>query len=147
MASQPKTAGDVMTRNPRTVTPDTSVREAAQLMRSEDTGALPVVESGSSNRPIGVITDRDLAIRVVAEGNLDARVRDAMTPNAHTAREQDDLQKVMDLMAREQVRRVPIVDERGDLVGIIAQADILLEADDTRAEQTVEAISRPGGGA
>lgn len=142
MADAPKTAGDVMTRNPRTVTPDTPVREAAQLMRSEDTGALPVVESGKSNRPIGLITDRDLALRVVAEGNLDARVRDAMTPNAHVARETDDLQKVMDLMAREQVRRVPIVDERGDLVGIIAQADIVLQANEKHADEMVQAISR-----
>ena len=142
MANEPKTAGDVMTRNPRTVTPDTSVREAAQLMRSEDTGALPVVEGGNSKRPIGLITDRDLAIRVVAEGNLDVRVRDAMTPNAHTARATDDLDQVMALMAREQVRRVPIVDERGDLVGIIAQADVVLQAPDKRAEQTVQAISQ-----
>ena len=142
MANEPKTAGDVMTRNPRTVTPDTPVREAAQLMRSEDTGALPVVEGGNSSRPIGLITDRDLAIRVVAEGNIDARVRDAMTQNAHTARETDDLDTVLQLMAREQVRRVPIVDARGDLVGIIAQADVVLQAPEKRAEQTVEAISR-----
>lgn len=142
MANEPKTAGDVMTRNPRTVTPDTPVREAAQLMRSEDTGALPVVEGGNSSRPIGLITDRDLAIRVVAEGNIDARVRDAMTQNAHTARETDALDTVLQLMAREQVRRVPIVDARGDLVGIIAQADVVLQAPEKRAEQTVEAISR-----
>lgn len=143
MANGPKTAGDVMTRNPRTVTPDTPVREAAQLMRSEDTGALPVVDP-NSKRPIGLVTDRDLAIRVLAEGKTDARVRDAMTPNAHTVRENDDLAAVMALMSREQVRRVPIVDERGDLVGIIAQADIVLAANDKQAEQTVEAISRPG---
>ena len=143
MANNPKTAGDVMTRNPRTVTPETPVREAAQLMKSEDTGVLPVVDA-SSKRPVGVVTDRDLAIRVLAEGRTDARVADAMTPNAHTVRENDDLAQVMALMAREQVRRVPIVDERGALVGIIAQADVVLQADDKRAEQTVEAISRPG---
>ena len=143
MASGPKTAGDVMTRNPRSVSPDTPAREAAQLMKSEDTGALPVVDA-SSRRPLGIVTDRDLAIRVLAEGRTDARVADAMTPNAHTVRENDDLAKVMDLMSREQVRRVPIVDDRGALVGIISQADILLNADDKRAEQTVEAISRPG---
>ena len=143
MANEPRTAGDVMTRNPRTVTPETPVREAAQLMRSEDTGVLPVVDP-NSRRPIGVITDRDLALRVVAEGNLNARVLDAMTPNAQTARENDPLDKVMDLMAREQVRRIPIVDERGDLVGIISQADVVLQANEKHAEQTVEAISRPG---
>ncbi len=143
MPNDARTAGDVMTRNPRTVTPDTSAREAAQLMRSEDAGALPVIEGGNSRRPIGIITDRDLALRVVADGKMDARVRDAMTPNASTAREDDQIQTVMDLMAREQVRRVPIVDERGDLVGIVAQADILLQANEKHAEQTVEAISQP----
>lgn len=143
MANDSRTAGDVMTRNPRTVTPDTSAREAAQLMRSEDAGALPVIEGGNSRRPIGIITDRDLALRVVADGKTDARVRDAMTPNASTARENDEIQTVMDLMSREQVRRVPIVDERGDLVGIIAQADVLLQANEKHAEQTVEAISQP----
>lgn len=143
MANEPKTAGDVMTRNPRTATPDTPVREAAQLMRREDTGVLPVVDP-NSKRPIGVITDRDLALRVVAEGNLDARVVDAMTPNAQTAREDDELSKVMELMAREQVRRIPIVDARGDLVGIISQADVVLQANEKHAEQTVAAISRPG---
>jgi len=71
-------------------------------------------------------------------------VRDAMTPNALTAREGDDLEKVMGLMAREQVRRVPIVDDRGDLVGIVAQADVMLEANGKDARQTVEAISQPG---
>jgi CBS domain-containing protein len=143
MASGPKTAGDVMTRNPRSVSPDTPAREAAQLMKREDTGALPVVDA-SSRRPVGIVTDRDLVVRVLAEGRTDARVADAMTANAHTVRENDDLASVMDLMAREQVRRVPIVDDRGELVGIISQADIMLNADDKRAEQTVEAISRPG---
>lgn len=133
---------DVMTRNPETVTPDTPVQEAARLMQSADTGVLPVVEG---NRPVGVITDRDLALRVVAEGRTDARVRDAMSSRVSTAREDDDLDTVMQIMASEQVRRVPIVDERGELVGIVAQADIVLEGqNDRQAEQTIERISQPG---
>lgn len=141
MANQANTAGDVMTRNPRTVTPDATAREAAQLMQREDVGALPVVDG--SSRPVGIVTDRDLALRVVADGQTDARVRDAMTATAHVVNEHDDVQKVMDLMAREQVRRVPVVDERGALVGIISQADVVLAGDAQRAEQTVQAISRP----
>lgn len=133
---------DVMTRNPETVTPDTPVQEAARLMQSADTGVLPVVEG---NRPVGVITDRDLALRVVAEGRTDARVRDAMSSRVRTAREDDDLDTVMQIMASEQVRRVPIVDERGELVGIVAQADIVLEGkNDRKAEETIERISQPG---
>jgi CBS domain-containing protein len=81
---------------------------------------------------------------VVAEGRSSATVREAMTANVRTARADDDLKDVMQVMADEQVRRMPVVDERGELVGIISQADLVLEADDKRAEQTIEAISQPG---
>jgi len=137
-------ARDIMTKHPQVVTPDTPVQEAARLMKSEDTGVLPVVEAQGSRRPVGVITDRDIAIRVVAEGRSQAMVRDAMSSSVRTAREDDDLKDVMELMASEQVRRVPIVDDRGELVGIVSQADIVLEGDDKRAEKTIERISQPG---
>jgi CBS domain-containing protein len=137
-------AKDVMTKNPQVVTPETPVQEAARLMKSEDTGVLPVVESQGVRRPVGVITDRDIAIRVVAEGRTGATVRDAMTAGVSTCKEDDDLKDVMQLMASQQVRRVPIVDNRGELVGIVSQADIVLEGDDRKAEQTIEAISQPG---
>ena len=139
-----KTAKDIMTTHVQVVTPDTSVQQAAQLMKSEDTGVLPVVEAIGARRPVGVITDRDITIRVVAEGRASATVRDAMTPNVRTARQDDSLNDVMQLMASEQVRRVPIVDDRGELVGIVSQADLVLEGDDEKAEQTIEAISQPG---
>jgi CBS domain-containing protein len=137
-------ARDIMTKHPQVVTPDTPVQEAARLMKSEDTGVLPVVEAQGSRRPVGVITDRDIALRVVAEGRSQAMVRDAMSSSVRTAREDDDLKDVMELMASEQVRRVPIVDDRGELVGIVSQADIVLEGDDKRAEKTIERISQPG---
>ena len=139
-----KTAKDIMTRHPQVVTPDTSVQQAAQLMKSGDTGVLPVVESQGSKRPVGVITDRDIALRVVAEGRTSATVREAMTSSVRTAKEDDSLKDVMRVMADEQVRRMPVVDDRGELVGIIAQADLVLEADDKQAEKTIEAISQPG---
>ncbi|MFL5574837.1 MAG: CBS domain-containing protein [Gemmatimonadaceae bacterium] len=142
-------ARDIMTRNPATVSPETRARQAAKLMRDEDVGVVPVVEeAGGGQRVVGLLTDRDLAIRLVAEGrDPDAvAVRDLMSASPKTARADDDVEDVMSLMAREQVRRVPIVDERGALVGIVAQADVVLETrDDGKSEDTVEKISRPGG--
>ena len=139
-------AQDIMTKNPSCVTPDTPVQDAARLMKTEDVGIIPVVESKGSKKLVGVITDRDIAIRVVAEGaSASSSVRDVMTSNIRTSSPDDSVQDVMELMGREQVRRIPIVD-RGELVGIIAQADIVREADDKRAEKTVEKISEPARG-
>ena len=137
-------AQDIMTKDPRVVTPETPVQEAARLMQSEDTGVLPVVENQQSRILVGVVTDRDLALRVVAEGKTSASVRDAMSSGVKTARPDDNVKDVMDLMAREQVRRIPIVDDRGMVVGIVSQADVVLEArNDRKAEATIEAISKP----
>ncbi len=138
-------ARDLMSKNPSSVTPETPIREAARLMKSEDVGVLPVVESEGSKRVVGLVTDRDITVRAVAEGRSDASVRDVMTSDPKTAREDDDVDSVMSLMGNEQVRRVPIVDDRGQLVGIVAQADIIREASDRKAERTVEKISQPGG--
>jgi CBS domain-containing protein len=137
-------AKDIMTQNPRVVTPETTVQEAARLMQSEDTGVLPVVESAQSKRLVGVVTDRDIAIRVVGEGKTSAQVRDAMSSGVKTAKPDDNAKDVTDLMAKEQVRRIPIVDDAGMVVGIVSQADVVREADSKRAEQTIEAISQPG---
>ena len=138
-------AQEIMSKNPRSVTPETAIVDAARLMKSEDVGVLPVVESASSKRLLGVVTDRDIAIRVVAEGKMSASVRDAMTAGVKSCKPGDSVKDVMALMGREQVRRVPIVDDGGELVGIVSQADIVLEGDDKRAEQTIEKISQPGG--
>jgi len=138
---------DIMSAEPSTVTPDTPITEAARLMKDHNVGMLPVVESEGSRRLVGVVTDRDIAIRHVAEGHLsDCPVREAMTDNVSTCKADEDVDRVMTLMAEEQVRRIPIVDERGDLVGIVSQADIVLESGDgKKAEKTLEHISRPFG--
>ncbi len=139
---------DIMTRNPVCVTPDATVREAAQVMKREDVGIVPVVDGQNERTLLGVITDRDIAIRCVAEGkDGSCRVRDAMSGDKlATCRENDDVDRVMDAMRTEQVRRIPIVDERGSLVGIVAQADVVRKANnDAQAERTVEQISEPGG--
>ena len=141
-------AKDIMTKNPKCVTPETSVREAARLMKQEDVGVLPVVERDGSDRLVGIVTDRDIAIRHVAEGHDSSScpVREAMTSSVRTAREDDDVDDVMDIMGKEQIRRIPVINERGALIGIVAQADIVREArDDKKAERTIEKISEAGG--
>jgi CBS domain-containing protein len=141
-------AKDIMTKNPKCVTPETSVREAARLMKEEDVGVLPVVDRDGSDRLVGIVTDRDIAIRHVAEGHDSSScpVREAMTSNVRTARENDDVNDVMDVMGKEQIRRIPVINERGALIGIVAQADIVREArDDKKAERTIEKISEAGG--
>jgi CBS domain-containing protein len=140
-------AQDIMAKNPSVVTPETRLSEAAKIMAKEDVGILPVVDGPGSKKLIGVITDRDIAIRHVAEGHTrDCPVREAMTSGVRTAKADDDVDDVMNLMGTEQVRRIPICDDRGDLVGIISQADIVLKAkSDDKAERTVERISQPGG--
>jgi CBS domain-containing protein len=139
---------DVMTKDPACVTPGATIREAAQLMQRENVGIVPVVEEKGRKRLIGVVTDRDIAIRVVAEGrDGGTRVSDVMSSSRiKTCTPDDDVNTAMDAMANEQVRRIPIVDDRGMLVGIVAQADIVRKArDEERAEDTVEQISEPGG--
>ncbi len=141
-------AQEIMTKNPSTVTPDTKLTEAARLMKDEDIGIVPVVEANGSKKLVGVVTDRDIAIRHVAAGHdsNDCPVREAMSSRLVTARPDDDIDAVMETMGREQVRRIPVVDERGDIVGILAQADLAREAKDERkVEDTVEKISRPSG--
>ena len=141
-------AQDIMSKNPTCVTPDTTLADAARLMKNENIGIVPVVESTSSRRLIGVVTDRDIAIRAVAEGRdgVTTSVGHVMSANVRTTTVDKSVDDVMDLMGEEQVRRVPVVDDRGVLVGIISQADIVLNAkDNKRAEKTVEQISRPSG--
>lgn len=142
---------ELMTRNPCTVTPDTPVSEAARLMKEEDVGIVPVVErvggAETRGRLVGVLTDRDIAIRHVAEGrSMDAPVRDVMSGGVKTATLEDSVDTVMELMGREQVRRIPVVDERGSLVGVVSQADLARKATDSaKVEKTVKQISQPGG--
>jgi CBS domain-containing protein len=119
---------DLMSRNVATVQPQDSVEEAARLMHRHDCGALPVVQS--NGRLIGMITDRDLVIRLLARGRdpLRSRVADAMTEEAYAVRMDDDAEAALRVMARQQVRRVPVVDDRDRIVGIVSQADLARHA-------------------
>lgn len=141
-------ARDIMSRNPATVTPDTPLTDAARIMKKENVGVVPVVESEGSRRLVGVLTDRDIATRAVAEGRDGAStsVGHVMTSDVRSCAPDDSVDEIMEVMGREQVRRIPIVDERGTLVGIVAQADIVLDAkDEKKAEKTIEKISEPTG--
>ena len=138
---------EVMTRDPSCVSPEAVIRDAAVIMKREDVGIVPVVDSDGTL--VGVVTDRDIAIRCVAEGkNVDAcRVRDVMSAGEiHTCSPDDEIETLMEAMGREQVRRIPIVDERGSLLGIVSQADVVRKADDKKAERAVEEISQPSPG-
>ena len=142
---------EIMSKNPRTVSPETSVSDAAQVMKEDDIGIVPVVErvggAETRGRLVGVITDRDIAIRLVAEGrSSDEPVSDVMSGGVKTCAPDDSIDDAMELMGREQVRRLPIVDERGSLVGVVSQADLVrMSSHDRKVEETVERISQPGG--
>ncbi len=140
MATQ-RSIRDVMTAHPSSVEPSTPVAEVARLMQQENVGSVPVVEDG---RLVGTITDRDITIRVVAEGRdpQSTSVGDVASRDLVTIDPQQDLDEALRLMAQHQVRRLPVVEEDGRLVGIVAQADVALEATEQRAGEVVEKISQ-----
>jgi CBS domain-containing protein len=134
-----------MTPNPASCEPGDSIRRAAEIMQREDVGAVPVVE-GKDHRLVGIVTDRDVTIKIVAAGgNVDSStVADAMTSNPASVREDEDVSRSVSLMAERQVRRMPVVDAQGRLSGIIAQADVATRVNqDTQTGKMVEAISEP----
>jgi CBS domain-containing protein len=134
---------DVMTREVQTVGPDQPVQEAANFMLSADAGSIPVTESG---RLIGMITDRDIAVRGIAKGcGPDTPVRELMTDNLVTARIDDDIEEVATRMSEAQVRRLPVIDEDERLCGIVSLGDLSREADSDCASEALEGVSQPGG--
>lgn len=136
-----KSISEVMTPNPQSVEPSTTVVEAAQLMRDHDVGSLPVVENG---KVTGMVTDRDIAVRAVAEGKdpQGTKVGEVCSGDLVTIDPQQDLDEALRLMARHQVRRLPVVEEDGRLVGVVAQADVASETTDEKTGEVVEEISK-----
>ncbi len=139
---------DVMTRHPRAVHGQTSVREAARLMEADDVGSLPVVEVEDAARLVGVLTDRDIAIRVVAAGRdpETTSVGEVASRDVLTVTPDDDLDEALAQMARAQVRRLPVVIRDQELVGMLSQADLSRGAKEKQVGEVVEAISRPPRG-
>ena len=136
-----KSIRDAMTSNPCSIDVGQSVAYAAKMMRDEDVGLAPIVEG---DRLIGTLTDRDIAIRVVAEGrDPDAtKVEDVASKDLVTIDPQQDLSEALRLMASHQVRRLPVVEEDGKLVGVLAQADVAQHATDEQTGDVVEEISK-----
>lgn len=132
---------EVMTDRPRVVTPETTVSEAAQLMKNDDIGSLPILDG---EQLAGVVTDRDIVIRAIAEGK-DPRgmpVREVASRELVTVHADEELSSALQLMASQQVRRLPVVDDDGRLVGILAQADVAVEAKEKDVGEMVEEISK-----
>ena len=134
---------ELMTTNPTTVEPSAPVVDAARVMKQQDVGPVPVVENG--DRLAGIVTDRDIVLRVVAEGGdpQSMTVGEIMSRDLATVDPDQPLDEALRLMARHQVRRLPVCEEDGRLVGIVAQADIATELGDDRVTgQVVEEISK-----
>jgi CBS domain-containing protein len=136
-----KSVQELMTSNPCSIDSDKSVAYAAKMMRDENVGLAPIVEG---NRLIGTVTDRDIAVRVVAEGKdpESTKVTDIASTELVTVEPQQDLDEALRLMGKHQVRRLPVVEEGGRLVGVVAQADVARNAADARAGEVLEEISK-----
>jgi CBS domain-containing protein len=134
---------DVMTRDVATVRPDQTAREAANFMLNSDAGSIPVTEG---DRLIGMITDRDIAVRGVALGHgPDTPVSEIMTSGIVCAREDDSIEDVASRMSEAQVRRLPVIDESEKLIGIVSLGDLSRETDGETAHHALEGVSAPGG--
>ena len=135
-----KKCSDVMTDNPVYALPDDTVEKVAQLMKKEDIGPVPVVDDEQNKRLVGIVTDRDLALKVVAEGRdpQTTKVEEVMTRKLITSRPDDDVESAMKAMAQYQLRRIPVVDDHNRLVGIISQADVATRVDEP--EKTAEVV-------
>jgi len=135
-----KKCNEVMTKNPLCCLPEDLATKAAKLMKSEHIGSIPVIENEQTKKLVGIVTDRDLTLRIVAEG-LDAKstkVETVMTRKMVTCHAEDDLQKALDAMAEHQLRRIPVVDGDNKIVGIIAQADVATRVD--QPQKTAEMV-------
>jgi CBS domain-containing protein len=122
---------EIMTKNPSCCLPDDLVVKVAKMMSRENIGSIPVIENSKTKKLVGIVTDRDLALKVVAEG-LDpktTKVDSVMTRKMLTCHAEDDLQVALDMMAAHQLRRIPVVDENDQILGIIAQADVATRID------------------
>ncbi len=134
---------DLMTKNPATARPSSGLHEVAKMMRDCDCGAIPVVDN---EKIVGVITDRDITIRVIADNKnpQDVKVSDVMSKQVVTAMIGDDVNDVANMMEKHKVRRIPVVDERGFIVGMVSQADIALNTSDSTTADVVQKVSEPG---
>ena len=132
----------IITREVETITPQTSIKEAAQRMRSLDVGALPVCDG---RRLLGMVTDRDITIRITSEGRdvNTTPVTEAMTPDIAFVFEDDDVRQAAQVMKERQIRRLPVLDRGNNLVGIVSLGDLSGVGDDRLSGDTLERVSEP----
>ena len=141
MANETRQIRDVMTPNPQTVTEGDSVHDAARIMKEQDTGVVPVVDG---KKIIGTITDRDIVVRCVADGKnpLDASVKDVMTRSVRKVKEDATINEVITLMSSSEIRRVPVVNSRDEIVGIVSIGDLAADGEKNKVGSAMEQISQ-----
>jgi CBS domain-containing protein len=136
---------EIMTKNPVCCVPSDLASKAAELMKNHHIGSIPIVDHQQTNKLLGIVTDRDLTLRIIADG-LDAKsttVETVMTHKIVTCKAEDDFQKALDAMSENQLRRIPIVDDEDRILGIIAQADMATRVDHPkRTAAMVKEISK-----
>lgn len=143
-----RSCNDVMTMEPTCCLISDPVTRAAQIMKDEDVGSVPVVEDEGTKRLVGILTDRDIVIKVITDNRNcgDVRVEEIMTRNPITCKPEEAIQNAMDRMSQHQIRRIPVVDGRGRITGIISQADLATRMDQPeKTEKVLESISQPVG--
>ncbi len=134
---------EVMTRHVRVASPKDTIREAARIMAQIDAGVVPV---GENDRLVGMLTDRDIAVRAVAEGKgPDTAVGEVMTPDVQYCFDDEDIDEVCQNLGDQQIRRIPVVNRQKRLVGILSLGDLALSGGNGATGETLAAISRPGG--
>lgn len=135
-----KTCNEVMTKEPVCCLPDDTVAKVAQLMQRNNIGSIPVIENDQTRKLVGIVTDRDLALKIIAKDQdaKSTKVETVMTRQVVTCLAGDDLQRALDAMAEHQLRRIPIVDDSHKIVGIIAQADVATRVN--QPEKTAEMV-------
>ena len=127
-----KKCNEVMTKNPVCCLPSDTVSRVAELMKSKDIGPIPIIDSVQTKKLVGILTDRDLALKIVADGRnpKSTKAEEVMTREVVTCRAEDDLQNALDAMSGHKLRRIPVVDNNNGIVGIIAQADVATRVDE-----------------
>jgi CBS domain-containing protein len=133
---------DLMSRDAACCTPEQTVREAARLMEEQDCGCLPIADR-ETGRVLGVITDRDIAVRVVGQGRpADTQLRDVMSGSPSCCGPNDEVDEVEKVMTQRQVRRVPVIDDDGKAVGMVAQADLATHRGRLTDKEVAEVVAR-----
>lgn len=136
---------DLMSKEPELATPDMNLTKIAKMMADQNVGSIPVVESRDRLKVVGMVTDRDITTRAVAEGKdpLLMTAKEVMSTPVVTVKQDDDIHDVARLMEKNMVRRVPVVDEEGFVCGMVAQADIALKSNDKTTADVVQSVSKP----